>query len=106
MTVGEMIALICKHAVDKDNLLILKSIYRIDIDEDGISLYFQDANTSNYIIKSKIKIKDIDTLSDFSSNVETEMDYLDYYDEDSDQYISWKEYRRRMELAKENQNDN
>ena len=92
MTVGEMIALLCKHAVDKDDLLMLKSIYRIDIDEDGISLYFQDANTPNYIIKSKIKIKD--TLSDIS-DMETEMDYLDHLDENN-QYISWKEYKRRI----------
>lgn len=103
MTVGEMIALLCKHATDKDELLMVKTIDSIEIDEDGISLYFHDANTSNYIIKSKIKIKD-DTLSDIK-DMETEMDYLNYLDENH-QYISWKEHRRRMELEKENQNGN
>lgn len=103
MTVGEMIALLCKHAVDKDDLLMVKSIDSIEIDEDGISLYFHDANTPNYIIKSKIKIKD-NTLSDIS-DMETEMDYLNYLDENN-QYISWKEHRKQMELEKETQNGN
>lgn len=51
MTVGEVIALICKQASGEDKYLMAKSIYSIDVDDEGIHLYFTDGNTENYSIK-------------------------------------------------------
>lgn len=53
MTVGEVIALLCKQASDNDIYLMTKDIYSIDIDDDEIYLYFTDGNTENYSIKSE-----------------------------------------------------
>ncbi len=53
MTVGEVIALLCKQASDKDIYLMAKSIYSIDINDEGISLCFTDGNTENYSIKKE-----------------------------------------------------
>ena len=53
MTVGEMIALLCNQASDNDMYLMAKGICSIDIDDDGIRLYFTDANTQNYFIKAE-----------------------------------------------------
>ena len=53
MTVGKMIALICKQASDDDMYLMAKDVYSIDVDDEGIYLYFTDANTSNYSIKEE-----------------------------------------------------
>lgn len=55
MTVGEVIALICKHASDEDVYLMRKDIYLIDINDDGIDLYFTDGNTENYSLKTESK---------------------------------------------------
>lgn len=51
MTVGEVIALLCKQASDNDIYLMTKDIYSMDIDDDEIYLYFTDGNTENYSIK-------------------------------------------------------
>lgn len=51
MTVGEVIALLCKQASDEDMYLMAKSIYSIDVDDEGIRLYFTDGNTEDYSIK-------------------------------------------------------
>ncbi len=53
MTVGEVIALLCKQASEKDMYLMAKSIYSIDVNDDGIYLYFTDGNTENYFIKEE-----------------------------------------------------
>lgn len=53
MTVGEVIALLCKQASDNDMYLMAKSIYSIDVDDKGIYLYFTDGNTENYSIKAE-----------------------------------------------------
>ena len=54
MTIGEAIALMCQFSSDTgsdgDDLLMHKSAYSIDINEDCIELYFIDANTPNYRI--------------------------------------------------------
>ena len=51
MTVGEVIALLCKQASDKDMDLMAKYIYSIDVDDDEIWLCFADRNTIDYSIK-------------------------------------------------------
>lgn len=51
MTVGELIALLCKQASDNDIYLMTKDIYSIDVDDDEIYLYFTDGNIENYSIK-------------------------------------------------------
>lgn len=53
MTVGEMIALLCKQASEKDIHLMTKSIYSIDVNDDGIYLHFTDGNTEDYSIKEE-----------------------------------------------------
>ncbi len=53
MKVGEVIALICKQASDKDMYLMAKSIYSIDVDDEEICLCFTDGNTEDYSIKSE-----------------------------------------------------
>lgn len=53
MTVGKMIALICKQASDDDMYLMAKDVYSIDVDDEGIHLYFTDGNTLNYSIKAE-----------------------------------------------------
>ena len=51
MTVGEVIALLCKQASDNDIYLMTKDIYSIDVDDDEIWLCFADKNTKDYSIK-------------------------------------------------------
>lgn len=53
MTVGEVIALLCKQASDNDEYLMRKSICSIDVYDDRIDLYFTDGNTENYSIKAE-----------------------------------------------------
>ena len=52
MPVGEVIALLTKFAssFDGDDLLMIKSIYSIDVDADGVNIYFEDGNTDDYRI--------------------------------------------------------
>lgn len=45
MTVGELMAIMCKYASDEDNLLMVKSIDDIEIRGDKATLYFTDGNT-------------------------------------------------------------
>ena len=51
MRVGEVIALLCKQASEKDMYLMAKNIYSIDVNDEGIHLYFTDGNTEDYSIK-------------------------------------------------------
>ena len=53
MTVGEVISLLCKQASDKDMYLMAKSICSIDVNDEGIYLYFTDGNTEDYFIKAE-----------------------------------------------------
>lgn len=51
MTIGELIALLCKQTSDDDTYLMAKDVYSICIYDDEISLYFTDRDISNYSIK-------------------------------------------------------
>lgn len=53
MTVGEVIALLCKQASDHDMYLMAKSIYSIDANDKEIHLSFVDGNTEDYSIKAE-----------------------------------------------------
>lgn len=53
MTVGEVVALLCKQASDKDLYLMAKGIYSIEISDEGIYLCFTDGNTEDYLIKAE-----------------------------------------------------
>lgn len=53
MTVGEVIALLCKQASEEDMYLMAKSIYSIDVTGEEIYLHFTDGNTENYSIKAE-----------------------------------------------------
>lgn len=53
MTVGEVIALLCKQASDEDEYLMAKSIYSIEVNDEEIFLYFTDGNTEDYSIKGE-----------------------------------------------------
>lgn len=45
MTVGELVAIMCKYASDEDDLLMVRSIDDIEIRGDKATLYFTDGNT-------------------------------------------------------------
>ncbi len=53
MTVGEMIALLCKQASDDDMYLMAKDICSIEVSDEEICLCFTDGNTADYSIKSE-----------------------------------------------------
>lgn len=53
MRVGEVMALLCKQAVNEDDLLMIKSIDLIEVNDEGIHLCFTDANTEDYSIKAE-----------------------------------------------------
>lgn len=53
MTVGEVMALLCKQASDKDMYLMAKSIYSIDVNDEEIHLSFTDGNTEDYSIEAE-----------------------------------------------------
>ena len=55
MTVGEVMALLCKQASEEDMYLMAKTIYKIDVNDEEIHLYFTDGNTENYSIKAEIE---------------------------------------------------
>ena len=61
MTVGEVIALLCKQASEKDVYLMKKSIYSIDVNDEGIHLYFTDGNTEDYSIMAGSEGVDADS---------------------------------------------
>ena len=50
MTVGEMIAILCKHASDNDRLLMAKSVDSLEVSNNGVFVYFTDSNTQDYLI--------------------------------------------------------
>lgn len=50
MTVGEMIALLCKYASNNDELLMAKSVDSVEVKDDGVYVYFTDGNTQDYLI--------------------------------------------------------
>ena len=50
MTVGRLIALLCNHASDEDDLLMCKPIDDIEIRDDHATLYFTDSNTTDVIL--------------------------------------------------------
>lgn len=52
MPVGEVIALLCKHAssLDRDHILMMKDIDSIEVNDEYIKLYFTDFNTRNYYL--------------------------------------------------------
>ena len=60
MTVGEVIALLCKQAIDKDMYLMVKSIYSIEVNDEEIYLCFTDGNTENYSIRVESEEKQMD----------------------------------------------
>ena len=64
MTIGEMISALALCASsfddDKDHLLMLKSIYSIDVKDDQLLIYFSDGNTQNIKIN---KNGQVSTLS-------------------------------------------
>ena len=53
MTVGEVIALLCKYCSDEDYLLMGKGIYEIEVHDDYIFVCFSDGNTTDIRIERK-----------------------------------------------------
>ena len=53
MTVGEVIALLCKYCSDEDDLLMCKSTYLIEVHDDYIFVCFNDGNTPDIKIERK-----------------------------------------------------
>lgn len=53
MTVGEVIALLATYCSDVDDLLMCRSIYNIEVDDDSITVYTTDGNSSDIVIKKK-----------------------------------------------------
>ena len=53
MTVGEVIALLCKYCSDEDDLLMCKSTYLIEVHNDYIFVCFNDGNTPDIKIERK-----------------------------------------------------
>jgi hypothetical protein len=58
MTVGEVIALLCKQASDNDMYLMAKDICSIDVNDEEINLCFTDGNTEDYSIKAEREDKE------------------------------------------------
>jgi hypothetical protein len=58
MTVGDVIALLCKQASDNDMYLMAKDICSIDVNDEEISLCFTDGNTEDYSIKAEREDKE------------------------------------------------
>ena len=54
MKVGEVVAALarCCSDYDGDDLLFVKAIYSIEVNDDNIEVYFVDANTPNVRIYS------------------------------------------------------
>lgn len=53
MSVGEVIALLCKYCSDEDYLLMCKSTYLIEVHDDYILVCTSDSNTSDIRIERK-----------------------------------------------------
>ena len=50
MTVGEVVALLAKYCSDEDYLLMCRSIYSIEVENDRITVYTTDGNSSDITI--------------------------------------------------------
>lgn len=48
MTVGELMALMCKYASDEDDLLMVRSISDIEVRGDEATLYFNSSSVTLY----------------------------------------------------------
>lgn len=53
MAVGEVIALLAQYCADVDYLLMCRSIYSIEVNNDSITVYTTDGNSSNITISAK-----------------------------------------------------
>lgn len=53
MTVGEVIALLAQYCADVDYLLMCRSIYSIEVDDNSITVYTTDGNSSDITIRAK-----------------------------------------------------
>lgn len=53
MSVGEVIALLAQYCADEDYLLMCRSIYSIKVDDNSITVYTTDGNSSNITISAK-----------------------------------------------------
>ena len=53
MTVGEVIALLAQYCADEDYLLMCRSIYSIEVNNDSITVYTTDGNSSDITISAK-----------------------------------------------------
>ena len=53
MSVGEVIALLCKYCSDADYLLMRRAIYEIEVDDDYIIVCFKDGNIPDIKIERK-----------------------------------------------------
>lgn len=53
MTVGEVIALLAQYCSDVDTLLMCRSIYSIKVDDNSITVYTTDGNSSDITISAK-----------------------------------------------------
>ena len=56
MTVGEVISLLCKQASDNDVYLMGRSVYSIEVNDEGIHLCFTDRNTGDYSILTESEV--------------------------------------------------
>lgn len=89
MTVGEMIALLCKQTSDKDMYLMVKSIYSIDVNDKEIHLYFTDGNIEDYSIKAESVA---DRCRECRKNYICKQDIIDFYNTrfpDLDDGVHW-----------------
>lgn len=53
MTVGEVIAWIAKYCSDVDILLMARSVYSIEVNDNNIIIYTIDDNSSDITISTK-----------------------------------------------------
>lgn len=53
MTVGEVIALLAQYCADEDYLLMCRSIYSIEVNDNSITVYTTDGNSSDITISAK-----------------------------------------------------
>lgn len=53
MTVGEVIALLAQYCSDEDYLLMCRSIYSIEVNDNSITVYTTDGNSSDITIRAK-----------------------------------------------------
>lgn len=56
MSVGEVIALLTQYCSDVDYLLMCRSIYSIEVNNDSITVYTTDGNSSDITIRAKEEV--------------------------------------------------